>query len=326
MSIMYHGAIIHVLDLSVEQPVISKGNLDIYDENEKFITRHVMNLFENNYVSPAQFKEESQMLDLIVDYEDDKFLETSKRLATRFYNYMSRNGNIPSGDLLVVQFIKEEVKYMAILKLNYKEEFSHYINPNNGLGGVTELIKHKAIFPSSRQSITEAVLVDLDTRQLRVLDKSKEQYLSDLFEIDMFLSIKEQIQVVEEATFEVIEENFENPTEALSTFKQNVAESIFQSSEIPIKQIIEDTFGNYDKVKEECVSRMADYGFHEDNIIINNSRDAKKYTSHKIKTNTGIEIKLPTEMAKDENFIEFITNPDGTISIILKNIGQILSR
>ncbi len=254
MSITYQSAIIHVLDLTIEQPVISKGNLDIYDENEKFITKHMMNLFENNCVSPAQFKEESQMLELFIDYDDHKFLETSKRLATRFFNYMGKHQNIPSGDLLVVQFLKEENGYLAILKLNYKEEFSHYINPNNGLGGVTELIKHKAIFPSSRQSITEAILIDLDTRQLRVLDKSKEQYLTELFEIDKSLSIKEQIQVVEEATFEVIEENFENPTEALSTFKQHVAESIFQSSEIPIKQIIEDTFGNYDKVKEECAT------------------------------------------------------------------------
>ncbi len=203
MSIVYQGAIIHVLDLSIEQPVISKGNLDIYEENEKFITKHMMNLFENNNVCPAQFNEASNMLDLIVDYDDDKFLETSKRIATRFFNYMAGHQNIPSGDLLVTQFIKEEIRYLAIIKLNYKEEFSHYINPNNGLGGVTELIKHKAIFPSSRQSVSEAVLIDLETRQLRVLDKSKEQYLTDLFEIEKSLSIKEQIQAVEEATFEL---------------------------------------------------------------------------------------------------------------------------
>ncbi len=326
MSIMYEGAIIHVLDLQVGQPVISKGNLDIFDENEKFITRHMMNLFENLHVAPAQFKETSQMLDLIIDYDISKFIEVSKRIASRFYNYMSNFDDISNGDLLITHFTKEEVEYLAIVKLNYKQEFTHHINSNNGLGGVTEIIKCNAVFPSSRQSVTEGVLINLDTRQLAILDKSKNKYLSELFEVERGLSIKEQLKVVEEVAFEVIGEHFDNPTEALSTFKQNVAESIFESSEIPIKKIIENTFDEYEEVKEECNKRLEDYGFEGENIIINSTREAKKYTSHKITTNTGIEIKLPTEMARDANVIEFISNLDGTTSIILKNIGEIISR
>ena len=43
-------------------------------------------------------------------------------------------------------------------------------------------------------------------------------------------------------------------------------------------------------------------------------------------TDTGIEIKIPMEQYNSTDSIEFITNPDGTISVLIKNIGKITSR
>ena len=51
----------------------------------------------------------------------------------------------------------------------------------------------------------------------------------------------------------------------------------------------------------------------------------KKGRSQKIKTDTGIEITFPAEYAGNDDFIEFINQPDGTISIAVKNIGKIKS-
>ncbi|OOB79827.1 MAG: hypothetical protein BEN19_07195 [Epulopiscium sp. Nuni2H_MBin003] len=325
MSISYEGAIIHVLDLAEGQPILSKGLLDIDDENEKFITKHIMNLFDNIVVSEAEFREESNILDLIVDFADDKFIEVSKRIASRFFTYMTNYGNITAGDLLITSFTKEEVNYLGILKLNYKEEFAHKVNYNNGNGGVTEIIKHTSILPS-KQKVTEAILINLDTRQLRVLDKSKDKYISELFEIEKFLSTKEKLQVIEDATYEVIEEYFDNSLEAHTTFKQHVADAIFENNEIPIQNILDKTFEEYEEVKEACNTRFTEYGLKDDTIVMNNNVAAKKYASHQIKTSNGIEIKLPTSLVKDSSVIEFIQNPDGTTNIVLKNISELISK
>ena len=48
--------------------------------------------------------------------------------------------------------------------------------------------------------------------------------------------------------------------------------------------------------------------------------------SHKIKTDTGIEITFPSEYIENTDFIRFINNPDGTLSIELKNIGKIVNK
>ena len=37
-----------------------------------------------------------------------------------------------------------------------------------------------------------------------------------------------------------------------------------------------------------------------------------------LETDTGIEIKIPMEEYKDPDKVEFITNPDGTISVLIK--------
>ena len=48
--------------------------------------------------------------------------------------------------------------------------------------------------------------------------------------------------------------------------------------------------------------------------------------SMKIKTDTGIEIIAPAEFLENNDYIEFVSNPDGKISISIKNIGKILNR
>ncbi|MGL4452354.1 MAG: nucleoid-associated protein, partial [Sarcina sp.] len=210
-----------------------------------------------------------------------------------------------------------------IIKLNYKEEFTHHIE-NAEVGGVAQIIKHKSIFSSKK--LDEAILIDIANQEVWLLDNSKEKYLNHLLEIETQLSVKEKLAVVEHITNEVIEEHFANPIEAITTLKSNIAESIFESSSIPVKEVIRETFKEYEEICEECMNKIEECGFEDETITLSSPKEAKKYASHKLKTNTGIEIKMPTDMIQNPNFIEFMNNPDGTISIVIKNVGQIINK
>ena len=48
--------------------------------------------------------------------------------------------------------------------------------------------------------------------------------------------------------------------------------------------------------------------------------------SHKIRTDTGIEVTFPAEYSRNPEFITFTSEADGTISIQIKNIGSIENR
>ena len=51
-----------------------------------------------------------------------------------------------------------------------------------------------------------------------------------------------------------------------------------------------------------------------------------KFEKQHLTTDTGVEIKIPMEQYRDGEHIEFITSPDGSISILIKNVGHIDAR
>ena len=52
----------------------------------------------------------------------------------------------------------------------------------------------------------------------------------------------------------------------------------------------------------------------------------KKMCKHKLKTDTGIELTIPSEYFDNTEYMEFHNNEDGTLSIMLKHIGNIVNR
>ena len=52
----------------------------------------------------------------------------------------------------------------------------------------------------------------------------------------------------------------------------------------------------------------------------------KKYGKQKLKLSNGIELIVPLDVYRDPNLIEFINNPDGTISVTIKNVEEVINR
>ena len=57
-----------------------------------------------------------------------------------------------------------------------------------------------------------------------------------------------------------------------------------------------------------------------------NEQTIKKFQKQKLYTDTGIEITIPMEEYRNPDHVEFITNMDGTISVLIKNIGMLSSK
>lgn len=325
MSIVFHKTIVHLLDSSLDIPLLSAHPLALTDETEAFVTSHIIKLLENMSLCHGTFTEESAYGTMFYAGEFD-FYETSCNLAKQIFAYMKNYAGIPSGDLIVVDFTRDETHFFGFFKINYKEAFTHYVD-SSGEGMQNTLIKHKTIFPDSSSKIQEAVLINLDTLELSILDTLKEKYLKDLLGFTATLTVKEKLKVVEYVMNEAIEENFENKLEAKSFAKNNIAKSINASSSIMLEEILEETFGDHEAVIDTCLSKCQAFGLSEKKIELPKAESTyKKYASSKLKTNTGIEIKLPSEMLSDPESIEFINNPDGTISILLKNIAELQNK
>lgn len=323
MSISFNRTIIHVLDLSMNMPLLSTDFLTLNDETESFITKHLIKIFESSMTSEALFKEEAPLRQIFnQSLSADDFLGLSNDLADIYYRYMTEYGTIPNGDLIVTSFMMDGTRYLGILKLNYKEEYTHFIEQGEGLVSA-RIIKHKGIFPPSSKQIDEGVIINLDNEQVLLLDATKSKYLSLLYDLEPMLSVKETIKAIETVATKVIEEHFDNPIEAMTELKNNISESIARTNTIPIHEVMEQTFGAHEEIFETCVSQMEEFGIKESTVEVTDNKISNKFASQKLKTDTGIEIKLPTHLFKDPDFVEIVNNPNGTISILLKNISQL---
>ena len=46
----------------------------------------------------------------------------------------------------------------------------------------------------------------------------------------------------------------------------------------------------------------------------------KKITSRTVKSHSGIEVKIPGDVFLSDETVEFINNPDGSLSLLVKNV------
>lgn len=323
MSIRFNQVIIHSLQLDMGQPIISNKCLVLTDEIEAFVTKKISEVFDSADVHKCKFESqvglvpEVDLYKLITTGSSSNFKKISILLANKFFNYMSNYNLIENGDLVVTELERNGEGFIGVLKLNHKKQYM------NSIGDSIKIIQGTNTYENKTK---EAILINTETLDVIMLDNSKEKYLQMLLEVKSELSISQKLALVESITREVIQDHLENPTEAITTLKSNIAESIFESSQVPVSQVIRDTFKEFEEVTNECISKLEDCGIGDEPISISTPKLVNKYTNHRLKTNTGIEIKLPTDMMNNPNLIEMVTNPDGTISIVIKNIGQIINK
>ncbi len=326
MSITFKHTIIHVLDLALQTPILSTNQLILDDETEAFITKHLMKIMESSASSTARFNDTSSIKELLIEpVTSENFYMLSAHTAEKYYSYMNEYGNIPAGDLVITCFIMQDVPYLGILKLNYKEAFTHHVETNSE-GITTKMIKHKGIFPSETKQVDEGVIINLEYNELMLLDQSKSRYLSLLFDCNAEISVKETLEIVGKVTESVIEAHYDNKVEALSELKANISDSLSKTQTIKVQDILAQTFGDDEEVYEECMYKIKELGVKDEEIEVTDAKLANKYSSQRLKTDTGIELKFPVPILKNPDYIEFINNPDGTFSIMLKNISQITNK
>lgn len=325
MSIRFNQVIIHSLQLDMGQPIISNECLVLTDEIEAFVTKKISEVFDSVDVHKCKFESqvglvpEGDLYRLLNNGSSSNFKAISILLANKFFNYMCNYDLIENGDLVVMELERDGESFIGVLKLNHKKQYMNSI----GEGESVRIIQGTNTYENKTK---EAALINTESLDVIMLDNSKEKYLGLLLEVNSELSVSQKLALVEMITREVIEEHLENPTEAITILKSNIAESIFESSQVPVAQVIRDTFKEFEEVTNECIGKLEECGIGGEHISISTPKLARKYTNHKLKTNTGVEIKLPTDMMNNPNFIEMVNNPDGTISIVIKNIGQIINK
>ncbi len=327
--------ILHILDNSVGLPVLSEEehphNIDIME----FLEIHIEKVFNDINIKEAYFNTEdneenlAKNLCISISEDDSKFIEKTREFARLLFNIMVENPSIPPCDLICSLFEGDGKKYLGFFILDYSLSYIHHVEESNDKR-VNKVIKQKTTLPNKNQKINEFVIVDLEDYSIILKEKKyeingqKEYYMSKhLLKSKSTLSNKEKMDIVNKVSKKIVKNYYEDDVKKMAEIKNAMVQSVEETDTIDINHIKTEAFDKNLELQNIYDEEIEKMGLREKVIEVNEPLYKKIPTTQKIVTDDGIEIKIPVSFLTDNDKIEFLNNTDGTISILLKGIGEI---
>lgn len=224
-DIVIRKAILHILDTVHGDCILSNTLLDPGPDLYEFIRNHIYKIVISDDTKDCEFNPETSPVYSVLaawdESDEESFISTSQVIAEKLYTAMAQGLDIPAADLLFVTFQAEGVIYLALLKMNYKESYTHEISvsdiPDDDLSDAdissdtdidsdtdissgiaskrepataevhADIVKSRALLPASSTRIPEAIVINLDDLHIKLLEKRYEVngekvfYLSENF-------------------------------------------------------------------------------------------------------------------------------------------------
>ncbi|QUH27061.1 nucleoid-associated protein [Serpentinicella alkaliphila] len=328
------NSVLHILDNSVQIPVLSTKSMESKDEIYSFLEAHILKVMTSDDIRIGAFNdlENNIVYNCTKEITKDSFIETSVDLANLLFDIMKKNPNIPPADIIFTYYEFDNNTYLAIMKFNYKLSYIHFVL-NTDEGTVNNLIRQTTTLPNENQKLEECVLINLTTAEIKLLEKeyeineNKDYYLSKQFlNCNFDLSNNEKFKIINKVTKKVNKKYFDDDFDKTMKFQNVLSDSIKETDSIEIESIAKKVFKDNYEIQHEFINEIKKEGLNTNIDIQQSKRITKKLESHKFKTDNGIEINLPLAYYNNKDLVEFINNPDGTISIIIKNINKIINK
>ena len=327
MEIIIHQAILHVLDTTLDAPVLSGGGMELTAEKTAYLQNHVEKLLASDEIRQCRPLPDSAFRNELEHNQD--FIDLSCRIAGVLFDYMHAHTTIPGADLAVVDFTRDGAPWLGILKLNYKNGYTHYTETVEG-APVNSIIQQRACLPTQSGKVEEGALVNLTDYSMRLLEKKydidghKEFYLSSVvFQYTQAEPEKKKLQAIQEAAAQAVKDAYEDEphadaqvamliaNQAADNDNQVSVEQVRQqlAEEYPLAAVPFDDYVEKSEVLEEAAAP----------VTVTPAR-IRRMESRSIRTANGIEVKIPTELLNSDSELEFLHDPDGSVSLLIKNV------
>ena len=333
MIVRVNKGILHILDGNSGFSVMSDRELDVEDAS---IGSYIANQIEKNYGDPGLktgvFNDNSGLRYHLKEYLKGEldFCKLSVFAAENLYDSIVHSDKIDSSDLIICDCEVDERPVFAVLKCDNTSGYVHHVVQGDGVIK-NEIINHYAILPKAGQKIAECAFVDLEDFSIKFSGKKRKidgetvDLMADvLLECLFDISTKESFSKMEKIAAKISDDYSRDPIEAKVKLKQHVIDNISAGEEELQSEAFADAiFDGAPAMKAEFNEKIRDIGVPE-KIEINEFVSKRASSKIKIKTDTGIEISFPAEYYKDSEYFEIINNEDGTLSVKLNNIGEII--
>ena len=327
MEIIIHQAILHVLDTTLDAPVLSGSGMEMTAEKTAYLQNHIEKLLASDEIRQCRPLPDSAFRNELEHNGD--FVDLSCRIAGVLFDYMHAHTTIPGADLAVVDFTRDGEPWLGILKLNYKNGYTHYTETVEG-APVNSIIQQRACLPTQSGKVEEGALVNLTDYSMRLLEKKydidghKEFYLSSVvFQYTQAEPEKKKLQAIQEAAAQAVKDAYVDEPHADAQVAMLIAtEAADNDNQISVEQVRRQLAEEYPLAAvpfDDYVEKSEVIEHAEQPVTVTPSR-IRRMESRSIHTASGIEVKIPTEILSSDSEVEFLHDADGSVSLLIKNV------
>ncbi len=334
-EVKVENVILHILDTNLGTPVLSHKEIGPDQEGFDFIENLVHKMLADDNGKNAVFSLENnrikELCQSLLRKEID-FVNVSRELAGIFYDTIAHYPEIPPADLACFRVLIDNTPYLGCFKLNYRTNYIHHVQNDSGIN-VNLLVKQKTVLPGENQRVEEGFLVNFNDLGLRLVEKEfeidgeKQFYLSKkILGCGDQLSTAEKAKIINKVA-EKIGKKYQNEKyDVVARLRKVVAEEMEEGKNVNVGKVAREIFKDDPSAQREYIEEVQQAGIEEAEVQLSEKITERKFRNHKIKTDTGIEINFPATYYTNKEMIEFINNPNGTVSILIKNVAKISSK
>ncbi|MDD6135509.1 MAG: nucleoid-associated protein [Selenomonadaceae bacterium] len=331
--IIIDKAILHILDFNSGMTVYSDEELTVQDSIETFLYKHIEKSWGSQDAKPGTFYEDSAFQEKLNAYLSGEmsFVPFSKEITHTLEEAFTHAEEMASADVIIADVRIDDNRQIVVFKSNSHIGYTHQINQTEN-GIKNEIINHYSIMPNLTQKMEEFAFIDTESKTISVcaqkytIDGNSIQVFPEiLLECSLTPSPKEAIKNLSKTAAKVAEAYGQDKVATEAAVKSYVAENMQETDELDLVEAGKEIFKNNPSMQSDFDTAIKDAGFTEP-VKMDQEATLKKMCKHKLKTDTGIELTIPTDYFDNTEYVEFNNNDDGTLSITLKHISNIVNR
>lgn len=337
-EILINEGIIHVLDNTLDKPLLNEYTLDFNEDIYRFVYKHVDKVLKDNNLKYSVF---SSKINQVKEFSQ-KYLTgerglviSSMVIAEELFKLMKTLNTIPSCDLMVVSISTEFGPMLGILKLDYVTNYTHEIKVTDDALGIN-ITPINAGLPTNKKVSKAAFIKPIRDDQeydLLVLDKDYVKD-SDDYGFNYFVNNFLGCNVIEndrdktKAFIEAVEiwtrSNIREDAAMAEKIRAFIKNELKENDSINIYDLSNRLFYREPEAKKVFTAFLQSKDIEE--FAVDKEFLDKKLSKVKLKIGSDIELSITEDAYKDINKFQVIDNRDGSIHLMIKNVDFYLEK
>lgn len=333
-------AIVHIVDQSIGGVIQSKECIQVDEILNGFIPEHVTKVLGDyeNQKAVFDFTDEENPVRACVGriIAGGDFVTETAFLAERLYKATEPVEGLEGFDVLFARIQAEDQVMLAILKLDYQTTYIHEVDYSEE-GVRVGIVSQQTALPTMRQRLSNCAIIlppgefDYDMLLLNRKGKDVEGNTIDYFMNRFFAASPYKDDTTKTIELKKTMEKWMRQTiknDAVRAYENRevLHQALAESAVLNVDELVDQVTDSNDE-KSKLEEKLELIGISpKDSFEVDVKWREKKLKQKQIKTDTGFVLKAEKDFFDDKMRFEVITNGDGTVTYVIKNVRNIFER